>query len=177
MPVPLRGGVGHVLGKCGGGAGKLEPDLEFYGMGVLSHLLIADVTEASTVASSDEPADTWRGFFCRGIDSIKLAALWAVVECGSADDRLDERLGAIRTLSNSDQGPWVDVVPQEMLALLATIAAMEELELEAIADKWHSTDELKDCDALHVLDLVRNIGDTAETAQLQKKGLLIWTSL
>ena len=146
-------------------------------MGVLNHLLIAHPSEVDAVAASDEPSQTWDGFFCRGLDRIKLATLWALVETGSADDRLEQRLDQIRTIPEGDRGPWVDVVPAKMLASLASIAAMEEGEQESIAERWAQTDELEAWQASEILDLVRTVGDTAETAQLENKTLLMWTSL
>lgn len=113
----------------------------------------------------------------RGLDRIKLATLWALVEAGSAEDTLEQRLDEIRTIPEGDQGPWVDIVPLKMLGALASIASMEEDEHESLADRWGATEELEGWDASEVLDLLRSIGDTAESAQLEKKTLLIWTSL
>jgi hypothetical protein len=146
-------------------------------MGILNHLLVAHASEADAVAVSDEPSQTWDGFFCRGLDRIKLATLWALVESGSPDDRLEERLDQVRTIPEGDQGPWVDIVPTKMLSALASIAAMEEDEQASIAKDWGRSDELEGWDASEVLDLVRRIGDTAETAELEDKTLLIWASL
>jgi len=146
-------------------------------MGVLNHLLVADVSEAHAVAATDEPLQTWAGFFCRGLDRIKLATLWALVEGGSPDDRLEQRLDAIRTIPEGDRGPWVDILPPEMLASLASMAAMDEDEQESLAGCWGQTEELDGWDASELFDLVRSIGDTAKSAQLEIKTLLIWTSL
>lgn len=146
-------------------------------MGVLNHLLVANPSDAHAVAASDEPSLSWDGFFCRGLDRIKLATLWALVEAGTADDRFDQRLDEIRTIPEGDQGPWVDIVPPRMLAALASIAAMDEDEQESLAERWGQTEELDGWDASDVLDMVRSVADTAETAQLENKTLLIWTSL
>ncbi len=146
-------------------------------MGVLSHLFVAEAFEADAVAASDEPSQAWEGFSCRGLDRIKLATLWALVEAGSPDDRLESRLNAIRTIPEGDQGPWVDVAPPDMLRALAAVAAMEECEQTTLAERWGQTEELKDWEASEVCEVLRSIGDTAETAQLYNKTLLIWTSL
>jgi len=146
-------------------------------MGVLNHLLVADASEADALLASDEPSKTWDGFFCRGLDRIKLATLWALVEAGSADNRLEQRLDAIRTISAGDRWLWVDIVPPKMLGSLTSIAAMEEDEQELLAKRWCQTEELEGWDASEVFDLVRSIGDTAESAHLENKTLVIWTSL
>lgn len=146
-------------------------------MGVLNQLLVADASEADAVAASDEPSQTWDGFFCRGLDRLKLATLWALVEAGSADDRFEQRLDEIRTIPKGDQGPWVDIVPPKMLSALASIAAMEKDEQQSLAEHWGQTEELEEWEAPEIFEVVRSIGDTAETAQLENKTLLVWTSL
>jgi hypothetical protein len=146
-------------------------------MGILNHVLIAGPSEAEAVLASDEPSQTWDGFFFRGLDSIKLTTLWALVETGSADDRFQDRLDQIRTIDKGKQGPWVDVVPTNMLTSLASIAAMDEDEQESIAERWGQTEELEGWEAHEILEALRSVGDTAETAQLESKTLVIWTSL
>jgi hypothetical protein len=146
-------------------------------MGILNHLLVAHASEAEAIVACDDPSRTWDGFFYRGLDRIKLATLWALVESGSVNDRLDERLDQIHTIPEGDEGPWVDIIPTRMLFALASIAAMEESKQTTIAEKWSRTEELEGSDPSEVFDLVRSIGDTAETAQLEDKTLLIWTSL
>ena len=138
-------------------------------MGVLNYLLIGHASEADAIAASDEPSQTWDGFGFRGLDPIKLATLWALVETGSPDDRLEQRLDQVRTIPEGDQGPWIDVLPTKMVASLASIAAMEEGEQESLAEQWGQTDELQGWEEFDILDLVRSIGDTAETAQLENE--------
>ncbi len=146
-------------------------------MGVIIHLLVADASEAESVAASDEPSQDWDGFTFRGLDRVKLVTLRALVEAGSADSRLEERLSAIRTIPEGDQGPWVDIVPLRMLGSLASIAAMERDEQESLAERWGQTEELEGWQASEVLDSVWSIADTAESAQLENRTLLLWTSL
>ncbi|HQR43757.1 MAG TPA: hypothetical protein PLX97_13775, partial [Gemmatales bacterium] len=146
-------------------------------MGITNHLLIAAPSEAEEILASEEPSLTWDGFSCRGLNTINLATLWALAETGSADDGVERRLDAIRTLPEGDEGPWVDIVPPTMLAALAAIATMEDQEQEALAVRWGKTEEMDGWDASEVVDAVRSIGDTAESALLENKTLLIWTSL
>lgn len=146
-------------------------------MGVLNQLLIADPSDGANVIASEDPAQHWDGFTCRGLDRITLATLWALIESGTPDARFDERLGQIRTIVGGNEGPWVDVVPIEMLDFLARIAAMEDDEQEKLALNWSETEELARWEFSEVLDALRSTGDLAETAQLENKTLLIWTSL
>lgn len=144
-------------------------------MGMMSHLLVADASEADAIVAAEEPTQAWDGFSYQGLDRVNLATFWAIVEAGLAEDRFEERLDAIRTISASDRGPWVDILPAKMLHTLATIAAMDEAEQGTVAERWGQTDELEGWDAADVLDLVRSIGDTAETALLRTKTLILWT--
>jgi hypothetical protein len=146
-------------------------------MGILNHLLIALPSEADAVAACDDPSRTWDGFFFRGLDRIKLATLWLWL-----------RLVLRMTISNSGLTRYARyakgikvrglmLYQQPCLASLASLAAMEEDEQELIAERWGQTEELEGWEASEILDLVRSIGDTAETAQLEGKTLVIWTSL
>jgi hypothetical protein len=90
-------------------------------MGIVNILLVAHPREAVAVAESDEPSRKWDGLCYRGLDRIKLATLWALIEIGAADDKLGERLEQILTIPAGEKGPWVDIVPASMLsALVAT---------------------------------------------------------
>ena len=101
----------------------------------------------------------------------------ALIESGSADDDIGVRLDQIRTIGDGESGPWVDIVPARMLASLASIAAKDGEEFRSIAERWARIEEFEFWDGSEILDTLRNIGDTAETALLEDKTLLIWTSL
>jgi hypothetical protein len=146
-------------------------------MGITNILLVADSAEAAAVAQSEDPSQAWDGLSYRGLDRIELATLWALVESGSADDRFDERLEQIVTVPEGEKGPWVDVVPANMLSTLASIAAMEGKARASLAEAWSRTEEFDGWEQAEVADLLQGIGDMAETATLQGKTLLLWTSL
>lgn len=146
-------------------------------MGILSQLLVAHASEAAEAAATDEPSEKWDGFTCRGLDRIKLATLWALVESGSVQHHLDERLEKVTTIDASQHGPWVDIIPTKMLSAPASIAVMDDDEQASIAEQWSRTDEFEGWDSAEVFDLLRCIGDTAETTEIEGKTLLIWTSL
>jgi len=146
-------------------------------MGVLNYLMVADFADAEAIASSSDPPQKWDGFFCHGLDRIPLATLWALVDSGLADDGLEQRLDAIKTITKGDQGPWVDIVPRMMLTSLASIAAMEEDERESLARRWGQTEEMAEWDSSDVISTIRIIGDYADSAHLANKSILIWTSL
>jgi hypothetical protein len=47
----------------------------------------------------------------------------------------------------------------------------------SLAERWGQTEELEGWEATEILDTVRSIGNNADTARLENKTLLIWTSL
>ncbi|OAI53151.1 hypothetical protein AYO47_01010 [Planctomyces sp. SCGC AG-212-M04] len=146
-------------------------------MGVSSELVVADSAEAESVTDSDEPSGSWEGFAFAGLDRIKLTTLAAILEQGEAYESLDSRLDAISVVRNSDDGPWVDVLPPEMVLTLSRIASMEGDSIQDLLEKWSATDELEGWGKNDVCDLLREIGDLAESAVLQRKTLLLWTCL
>jgi hypothetical protein len=113
----------------------------------------------------------------RGSDRVKLATLWALIQSGSADERLDERLKQVRTVSEGDKGPWVDIVPPKMLSALASIAVMEDHEQDSLAEKWGRTDEFEGWNHSEADKLLHAIADFAASAKLEGKTLLLWTGL
>jgi hypothetical protein len=46
------------------------------------------------------------------------------------------------SIPEGDRGPWVDIIPTKMLVSLASLAALEVDELQAIAGRWSQTEEL-----------------------------------
>ena len=142
-------------------------------MGVIAQLVAADLSEARAVLDSDDPVRSWDGFIDKGLDALRLTALWSLAETGLPDDRLVERLEALGEIHDPEEGRWVLIIPPRMLAALASLAEEPE-ELEHLAGFLGSTDEFDGLDEPEVLDLLRLVGDLAETAELGRKTLLLW---
>src|SRR5262245_35548662 len=135
-------------------------------MGVQSELVIADSSEVDAVAASDAPSSSWNGFAFRGLDHIQLITLWALIETGSPDDDFDARLDAVPIASDSDDGPHVAVLPEKMVPVLSQVSALDEDGFQSLLGKWHSTDEFEGWNEADVSDLLREVGDLADTARL-----------
>lgn len=145
-------------------------------MGMNNQLLVADVTDAGEIAAHDDPSREWDGFLCRGLDRIKLVALWALIEAGSTHDRSDHRMDAIQKIAEGDAGPWVDVLPSTMVSALASLAAMDNDEIARLAAPLCRMEDFDDWTHDEISDLIRSIGDQAETASIQGKTLMVYTS-
>lgn len=146
-------------------------------MGVLSELVIADPTEVEEVRESEQPTQHWDGFSFQGLDRVKLVTLWSLIETGVADNELESRLAAVQPNTGDDHGPWVDTIPAKMLSALASVAALEEDAFAGLSGKWAATEEFEGWSQSDVEELLRGVGDAADSAQLAGKTLLLWTSL
>jgi hypothetical protein len=144
-------------------------------MGLMSHLLIADASDANAMAASDDPIADREGFSFQGLDNIWLCTLLSLLESGSADHDFDKYLDLVELLENTpERGPWVYTVHPKEVNLLARAASLEEDELNDTADLWAKTEELEGIPPSDVKDLLRTIGDLADTAALQDKCLILW---
>lgn len=146
-------------------------------MGVISCLLVADASEAQAVRDHDDPAQAWNGVVFRGLDRIKLVALWALVEGNSTEDRFEQRMEMVRTFPESDAGPWVDVAPPALVSALSALAAVDDDEIADLASALAPMEDFEGWESSEIADLVRTIGDQAEAADLQGKTLMIHTTL
>lgn len=146
-------------------------------MGVSNHLLTADSSEAEAIAGHDDPSRNWEGFYYQGLDSIKLAMLCALLESGSVEGQYEARMEAIRTIAAGEQGPWVDVLPNEMVKSFASLASMDDEELSALSSVLLQVEDFSSLPDDDVIALMRTIGDQAESAELEGKTLMLYTCL
>jgi hypothetical protein len=68
-------------------------------------------------------------------------------------------------------------VRPEQVAELAAVAGLDDDEFEALAEAWAATEEFAGWSAAEVRDLLREMGDLAESALLQDKWVMLWQSL
>ena len=146
-------------------------------MGAISELVIAGIDEAASIAASDCPTRSWKGIVWRTIDPVKLGTLWGILS-GAAEEQVTGLISQIRLVhGNKKDGPWVHHVPEKLRDLLADLAGQDESEILVVSSRWAATDELQGWDPANVEALLRDVADTADTARLQKKQLLLWITL
>jgi hypothetical protein len=143
-------------------------------MGVLTDLVVIDVSSAELVARSFAPAKEFRGLDAKGIDEVKLCQLRSIL----ADSPYDPNCPGQFVLLAGDEaeGPWVTSVPAD---LVAAVAALPEDQVPAIAAKWHDTEEFKlDGWTLNrVKSTLRGIRRLAQRSEAERKPILMWSSL
>ncbi|MGO9465484.1 MAG: hypothetical protein ACLQIB_53380 [Isosphaeraceae bacterium] len=146
-------------------------------VGVTSELVVADEGQATEVLRSDNPAAAWDGFTCKGLDDVRLVTLWSLIDSGTTDDRISERLDGVKRFESRDANRWVMVLPTRMVESLASVASLEREEFDALVEKWVATEEFDGWEKDEVDQLLREVGDLAETANLVDSTMMLWVEL
>lgn len=147
-------------------------------MGVQTEVVVASPEEAQVVADTDSPAASWDGFTFNGFDRVQLCTLLSLLKGGGPYAEFERYLDRIEVV-NASFGEWpvVSVVPPELIADLATVAALDESEFESLAISWAATEEFVGWSATDVRGLLRELCDMADSASLQGKCIMLWQSL
>ncbi len=103
-------------------------------MGVLTDFVAVPRGAATAVCASR--SRDFGGIDAKGVDTIKLATLHALLTGGEYDPSfMNDSL-----CSEGDEGPWVFEVPA---ALVDRLAALRVDDLASVASRWAMTDELR----------------------------------
>jgi hypothetical protein len=147
-------------------------------MGVQTDVVIADLDEAQAVADAATPAAQWEGFTFNGFHHVQLCTLLSLLKAGNPSTEFERYLSRVKAVSDpAEECPVVFAVRPEQVAELAAVAGLEGHEFESLATSWASTAEFAGWDGSDVRELLRELGDLAESAVLQGKCLMIWQSL
>jgi hypothetical protein len=140
-----------------------------------ANLVIVDPSELLNMACSADSAGRWPGHTFDGLNAIKLCALLSLLKGGSPDATGENHtaVSVRRRQRSDDEHPGVSTVPPEDIAELAMTAAMEETELDRLAMDCGAAEAFSDWSEWEVSDLLRRIGDLAETAMLHEKCLVL----
>ena len=87
-------------------------------MGVLSDFFIATEKEVQSFDASASPVNSFPTLQARRIDVVKLVLLQCVMDGSTFDAHLD-MLDTLLLRSESDDGPWVVIVPMDIQKALA----------------------------------------------------------
>lgn len=144
-------------------------------------ILIANVDEALAVADSDAPTTNWAGFTCTGFDDdtvpIQLCTLLSLLRSGSAEAYFERYLHSIEIVESSKKDwPLVSILKPKQVRRIASVASLDDAEIEQLAASWGATDEFDGWIGSDVRDLLRQLADVANTARSQHKCIMIWRS-
>lgn len=140
-------------------------------MGLLTDFVIADDTDAEAICASNDHLNQWPSLEAKGVDNIKLAALWAALTTDADVESLEGDAFLIHMADK--QGPWVFRLPDD---LVEHLAALSPETITDVAARWSEHEELQydgwtpDVAAsfLGVLTL------HAQRAVTENKPLLLW---
>src|SRR4051812_995105 len=97
-------------------------------MGVLTDFVVADRRDAQRVCASNNPAREFDGVDAKGIDTVKLGMLDAVLTGREFDPSIHQCL-----CDGGEEGPWVFEVPP---GLVQQLAGLTPHQLTEAGTKW-----------------------------------------
>src|SRR5215207_6182572 len=110
-------------------------------MGVLTDLVIADLSEAEAVARSSAPWETWRWVDAKGHNELTLAALLCILRGEKYREEISEEFPPLAQAS--EDGPWVYAVPE---VLLIALQHLDEGRIPGAVSEWLRTEEMRDAE-------------------------------
>jgi hypothetical protein len=147
-------------------------------MGVQTDVVIANLDDAQAIAETATPTRDWEGFTFNGFDHVHVCTLLSLLKTGSPDESFQHFLGIVEPIAvGGEDGPVVVGIKPEQVADLATVARVEEARFEVLAASWAATEEFAGWSKDDVRQLLRELGDLAESASLQGKCVMLWQSL
>lgn len=146
-------------------------------MGVLTDFVVANRDEAKLVGETDVPSAVFDGIDAKGIDQVKMATLHSILTQTEYDPDLlatDESF----LYTGSEDGPWVQALPDTMIARLADLSVFET---KRVAQEWFATEEFQpkysgwsvDDVAAFLTEMTR----LARVAVSENKTVFMWTCL
>ena len=145
-------------------------------MGVLTDFVVADRTEAKRVGDCLKPSKVLGGIDAK-VDQVKMGTLYAILVGTDYDPGfLTGEASFLYVVS--DDGPWVQLVPERMVERLARLS---DAEVPRIAREWRKTEEFDPKYSRWTPDdierFLRDIAALAQKAIGERKSLLMWTCL
>lgn len=143
-------------------------------MGVLTDFVVADASDAQRLG---EHRESFNGIPAKGIDQVRMGTLYAILTGTEYDPSFlvsDESFA----YSASDDGPWVQAIPADMVKRLAEMSSEARQE---VGDAWFQTEEFDPKFSRwrreHVSEFLERIQQLASDAIRTGKTLFMWTCL
>jgi hypothetical protein len=143
-------------------------------MGVLTDFVIADRLDAQRVCDSLCPSQDFPGLDAKGIDTVMLGTLHAILTGGEYDASfISDTL-----CSGGDDGPWVFEVPPDLVQRLAKLDATE---LASAGKQWAATEEFSpkygNWPVEAVQQVLKELATLSKQAGGEGKAILMWMCL
>jgi hypothetical protein len=142
-------------------------------MGVLTDFVVVDRSDAQRVCESHCPSRDFAGLDAKGIDTVKLGKLHAILRGGELDPSIHQPV-----CDGGEDGPWVFEVPSDLLRRLTEFSPSE---LAEAGRKWAAIEEFSPkYDNWRPAAVQQVLGDIAALCRRavgEGKAVLMWMSL
>jgi hypothetical protein len=144
-------------------------------MGVLSDFFIATDDEAQSFDASSSPVNAFPTFQARRIDVVKLVLLQCAIDGSTFEAHLD-LLDTLFLRSESDDGPWVLIVP---IDIQKALASADDYQLDQYGIAWASTEEwISDGGKPgEVIACLKDLARLAKQAEKENRNIYLWVAL
>jgi hypothetical protein len=143
-------------------------------MGATTEFVVADAADAQRV---NDQRDSFQRLNANGIDQVRMGTLYALLTGADADPAFMTDPESF-AYTASDDGPWVQAVPEDMLLRLA---GLSEFDIRRIGDEWSATEEFDPMYSSWTRDdiatFLTNLQALGADAVARQKTLFMWTSL
>jgi hypothetical protein len=144
-------------------------------MGVLTDFVVTSRSEIQRVCDSDNPSKEFAGLEAKGIDTVKLGTLHAILVRTEFDPSF---MNGDPLASGGDDGPWVVELPAD---LVQRLAALDAKQIGDAAAKWGKTEEFSpqydNWPPEEVHEILKGIANLCAKAIAARKSVLIWMAL
>ncbi|MDR3300246.1 MAG: hypothetical protein LBU43_09690 [Candidatus Accumulibacter sp.] len=139
-------------------------------MKLVTHIVAADEDELTEVAETASPLKIWSGVEAPGLDTVKLAALHALLTGDSLQTALDLYEPALVTGAGEDV-----IVLRVSGELLEELALLDEESLETVASELAATEvyEKENADPDELRDCLTALAELAQLAESQEQTLWV----
>jgi hypothetical protein len=148
-------------------------DAEFQEMPMLADFVVASRDDAQRVCDSTCPSRDFSGLDAKGIDTVKLGTLHAML---AGEDFDPSFMNESSLCSGGDDGPWVFEVPEDLVQRLSRLDANETA---SVAAEWANTEEFErdNWSPDSVRRVLEGFSGLCRRAEAQGKPVLMWISM
>jgi hypothetical protein len=144
-------------------------------MGVLTDFVVADRADAQRVCDSSCPSRDFDGLDAKGIDTVNLGTLHAILTGGEFDPSF---MSGPPCCLRGEDVPLVCEVPQDLVLRLARLTAVQ---LQSAGEKWAATEEFSpqygNWPGEAVQQVLRELAALCKRADEEGKAVLMWMCL
>ena len=135
---------------------------------MLGEFFAANAQDLDNALIDDGALDRISTVEAKTVSAVSIATLAEILEAGSYDELLERIEGP----QAQDGESGIDRVPDDVRDALASSD-----DLDAVAERWWTTDEMSDWEESDVRDVVRELAHLAAEARRTDQQLYFWWSL